>query len=88
VLCNLPFGRGKLFAAVRGRQVPEWAAEFGATTWGTFFLKYLLAHPAVNCVIPGSDRPEYMADNLNAGRGRLPDAAQRRKIVEFWNSLG
>ena len=88
VLCNLPFGRGKLFAAVRGRQVPEWAAEFGATTWGTFFLKYLLAHPAVNCVIPGSDRPEYMADNLNAGRGRLPDAAQRRKIVEFWNSVG
>ena len=88
VLVNLPFGRGRLFSAVRGRQVPEWAAEFDASTWGQFFLKYLLAHPAVNCVIPGTDKPEYMVDNLNAGRGRLPDAATRRKMVEFWNSLG
>lgn len=87
VLCNLPFGRGRLFSAVRGRPVPEWAAEFGATTWGTFYLKYLLAHPAVNCVIPGSDKPEYMVDNLNAGRGRLPDASQRKRMVEFWNSV-
>lgn len=83
VLTALPFGRGRLFSAVRGKQLPEWAAEFAAKTWGQFFLKYLIAHPAVNCVIPGTDKPEYMADNLDAGRGRLPDAAMRRKMIEF-----
>lgn len=88
VLVNLPFGRGKLFSAVRGRPLPAWAAEFDAASWGQFFLKYLLAHEAVTCVIPGTDKPEYMADNLDAARGRLPDAALRRKMVEFWEALG
>lgn len=87
VLVNLPFGRGKLFGAVRGKTLPEWAREFDAASWGQFFLKYLLGHPAVTCVIPGTDKPEYMLDNLDAGRGRLPDAAMRRKMVEFWRSL-
>lgn len=87
VLVNLPFGRGKLFSAVRRKTVPEWAKGFDATSWGQFFLKYLLSHPAVTCVIPGTDKPQYMLDNLNAGRGRLPDAAMRRKMVDFWNSL-
>ena len=87
VLVNLPFGRGKLFSAVRGKTLPPWAAEFDATSWGQFFLKYLLAHPAVTCVIPGTDKPEYMVDNLGAARGRLPDAALRRRMVEFWNSI-
>src|SRR3990172_1641364 len=87
VLVNLPFGRGRLFSAVRGRTVPEWARQFDAASWGQFFLKYLLAHPAVTCVIPGTDKAEYMLDNLDAGRGRLPDAAMRRKMVEFWNAL-
>ena len=87
VLVNLPFGRGRLFSAVRGKALPEWAKEFDAASWGQFFLKYLLAHPAVTCVIPGTDKPEYMLDNLGAGRGRLPDAATRRKMVDFWNSL-
>jgi len=86
LLCNLPFGRGSLFRAVRGKPVPDWAAEFDATTWGQFFLKYLLANSAVNAVIPGSDKVEYMVDNLNAGRGRLPDAAMRRKMADFLNS--
>lgn len=88
VLVNLPFGRGRLFAAVRGRRLPEWAAEFDAASWGQFFLKYILAQQAVTCVIPGTDKPEYMLDNLNAGRGRLPDAAMRRRMVELWESLG
>ena len=87
VLVNLPFARARLFRAVRGKPVPAWAAEFDAATWGQFFLKYLLAHPAVNAVIPGTDKPEYMVDNLNAGRGRLPDAAMRRKMVAFIESL-
>jgi len=88
VLINLPFGRGRLFGAVRGRRLPEWAAEFDAASWGQFFLKYILAQQAVTCVIPGTDKPEYMLDNLDAGRGRLPDAATRRRMVEFWESLG
>ena len=87
VLVNLPFGRGKLFSAVRGKALPPWASELDATSWGQFFLKYLLAHPAVTCVIPGTDKPEYMVDNLGAARGRLPDAALRRRMVEFWNSI-
>ena len=88
VLVNLPFARARLFRAVRGKPVPAWAAEFDATTWGQFFLKYILAAEPVNCVIPGTDKPEYMVDNLNAGRGRLPDAAMRRRMVEFIESLG
>jgi len=87
VLVNLPFARGRLFRAVQGKQMPAWAAEFDAASWGQFFLKYILAQEAVTCVMPGTDKPEYMVDNLNAGRGRLPDAAQRKKMVEFWKSL-
>ena len=87
LMCNLPFGRARLFRAVQGRTVPDWAAEFDATTWGQFFLKYLLAHPAVNVVIPGTDRVEYMLDNLNAGRGRLPDAAMRRRMTAHIDSM-
>jgi aryl-alcohol dehydrogenase-like predicted oxidoreductase len=87
VLVNLPFARGRLFRAVRGKPVPAWASEFDASTWGQFFLKYALAADAVNCVIPGTDKPEYMVDNLNAGRGRLPDAAQRKKMVDLIDAL-
>ena len=83
ILVNLPFARARLFRAVRGKPVPEWAKEFDATTWGQFFLKYILANEAVNCVLPGTDKPEYMVDNLNAGRGRLPDAKMRQRMVEF-----
>jgi aryl-alcohol dehydrogenase-like predicted oxidoreductase len=87
VLVNLPFARARLFRAVRGRPLPAWAAEFDATTWGQFFLKYILAAEAVNAVIPGTDKPEYMVDNLNAGRGRLPDAAMRRRMVAQIDAL-
>jgi aryl-alcohol dehydrogenase-like predicted oxidoreductase len=83
LLCNLPFGRGQLFRAVRGKTVPDWAAEFDAASWGQFFLKYLLSNTSVNAVIPGTDKVEYMIDNLNAARGRLPDAAMRKRMVAF-----
>jgi aryl-alcohol dehydrogenase-like predicted oxidoreductase len=88
VLVNLPFARGRLFSAVRGKPLPAWAAEFNAPTWGQFFLKYILASQAVNCVLPGTDKPEYVVDNLNAGRAPLPNAAMRRKMVAFIESLG
>ncbi len=88
LLCNLPFGRASLFRAVRGKPVPDWAKEFDASTWGQFFLKYLLAEKAVNAVIPGTDKVEYMIDNLNAGRGRLPDESMRRRMRAHIDALG
>lgn len=83
ILVNLPFARARLFRAVNGKAVPDWAKEFDAPTWGQFFLKYILASEAVNCVLPGTDKAEYMTDNLNAARTRLPDAAMRKKMVQF-----
>ena len=88
VLTALPFGRGKLFSAVRGKPLPGWAAEIDAASWAQVFLKYLLSNEAVNCVIPGTDKPEYMADNMNAARGRLPDAGMRKQILAYWEALG
>jgi len=87
VLVNLPFGRNSLFRKAGNRPLPDFAAEFGATTWAQFFLKFILSHPAVTAVIPGTDKPEYMLDNLQAGRGALPDAAMRKRIVQYWDAL-
>jgi len=81
VLTNLPFGRNSLFKAVAGKPAPEWAKDIDATSWAQIFLKFNLSNPAVTAVIPGTDKPEYMLDNLGAGRGRLPDAAMREKII-------
>jgi len=81
VLTNLPFGRNSLFKAVAGKPVPDWAKDIDATSWAQIFLKFNLSHPAVTAVIPGTDKPDYMRDNLNAGRGRLPDAAMRQRII-------
>lgn len=88
VLVNLPFGRNALFRKAGNRPLPDFAAEFGAKTWAQFFLKFILGHPAVTSVIPGTDKPEYMLDNLHAGRGPLPDAAMRNRMVQYWDSLG
>jgi aryl-alcohol dehydrogenase-like predicted oxidoreductase len=87
LLCNLPYGRGRLFRAVKGKQLPDWSKEFGAASWGQFFLKYLIGHPAVNAVIPGTDKVEYMLDNLDAGRGALPDAAMRKRMAAFIDGI-
>jgi aryl-alcohol dehydrogenase-like predicted oxidoreductase len=67
--------------------LPPWSAEFDCTSWAQYFLKYLLAHPAVNCVIPGTRRVSHLRDNLQAGVGRLPDAAMRRRMIEYLGSL-
>ena len=83
-LTNLPFGRGRLFSAARGKPLPSFAAEIDCTSWAQFFLKFLLAHPAVNGVIPGTDRPEFAIDNLSAARGRIPDARMREQMIKFW----
>jgi aryl-alcohol dehydrogenase-like predicted oxidoreductase len=83
VMINLPFGRGRLFNAVQNKKLPEWAKEFDCATWAQFFLKYLVAHPAVTCAVPGMAKAEYVVDNLGAARGRLPDAAMRRRMEKF-----
>ena len=87
VLVNLPFGRGRLFEAVRSKAMPAWAADFEARTWAQFFLKYLVSDDAVTCVIPGMARPEYVTDNLGAATGRLPDAAMRRRMEAFISTI-
>jgi len=87
VLTALPFGRSSLFRVVKGKDVPDWAKEYDAASWGQFFLKYLLGNEVVTAVIPGTDKAEHMSDNLGAGRGRLPDQAQRRKMAEYFDQL-
>lgn len=87
VLTNTPFGRNSMFAKVAGKPLPDFAKEFDAATWPQYFLKFLLSHPAVTAVIPGTDKPQYMTDNLAAGRGRLPDAAMRQRMIAHWATL-
>jgi aryl-alcohol dehydrogenase-like predicted oxidoreductase len=88
VIVNLPFGRNRLFAKAKGKSLPEFAKEIDCTSWAQFFLKFLLGHPAVTVIIPGTDRPEYALDNLAAARGHIPDAAMRKRMLEFWETLG
>ena len=92
VLINVPFGgRGRgaasTFARVKGRELPDWAAEFDASSWAQVFLKYIVSHPAVTVTIPGTTQVRNLEDNQAAGRGRLPDAAMRRRIEQYWDSL-
>lgn len=82
VLINRPFEEGALFQRVKGKQLPEWAKEFDCKSWGQFFLKYILAHPAVTCVIPGTSKPHHMLDNLKAGEGLMPDEKHRQLMVK------
>lgn len=82
VLTAQPLGRGRLFRAVRGQQIPDWAKDF-ANSWAQFFLKYLLADQRVTAVIPGTSNPAHMADNLGAMRGRLPDANERKRMIDL-----
>jgi aryl-alcohol dehydrogenase-like predicted oxidoreductase len=89
VLNNVPFGgRGaSLFPRVAGRPLPDWAAEFDASTWAQFMLKYNLSHPAITAVIPGTTTIDFLRDNQGAGRGRLPDAAMRRRMERYWDAM-
>lgn len=87
VMINLPFGRGRLFNAVQGKKLPEWAGEFDCQSWAQFFLKYIVSHPAITCAVPGMAQAKYVVDNLGAARGRLPDAAMRRRMEQFIDNV-
>ena len=87
VIVNRPFEDGDMFRRVRGRALPEWAAEFDCASWAQLFLKYIFAEPAVTCAIPATSSPAHMADDLKGGIGRLPDANQRQQIRQLWDAL-
>ena len=86
VLINRPFQTGALFRAVSGNEIPDWATEFAAS-WGQFFLKFIISHPAVTCVIPATSKTKHMIDNLGAGTGILPDKAMRKRMSDFFASI-
>lgn len=87
VTINRPFQNGDFFSLVRGKQLPEWAADFDCMSWAQFSLKFILAHPAVMCVLTETANPKHAIDNLGAGYGRLPDAKQQLKMREVFRSL-
>ncbi len=87
VMVNEPYNVGRLFRAVRGQSLPAWAADFDCESWGQFFLKYILDHPAVTVIIPATSDPEHLVDNMGAGVGRLPDQRTRRRMEEYFDAL-
>jgi len=84
IIVNRPFGGGGLLGRLVKRQLPEWAAELDCTSWAQVLLKFVLSHPAVTCVIPGTGKGRHMLDNARAGYGPLPDPAMRRRIAAEW----
>jgi len=87
VIANRPFAEGAMFKRVRGKPLPTWAGEIGVASWAQYFLKWIAGHPALTCVIPGTGKPEHVADNVAAGFGALPDEAMRRRMAEYFDSL-
>jgi diketogulonate reductase-like aldo/keto reductase len=87
VIANRPYQRGSLFRKVKGMTLPDFAQEFDCSSWGQFFLKFVVSHPAVNCAIPATSKVHHMQDNMQAGRGRLPDARQRQQMIRYFESL-
>ena len=82
VLTNRNFNDGALFRQVEGKSLPGWAAEAGITSWAQMFLKYIIAHPAITCVIPTTGKSEHILDNLQTRHGHLPDSKQRARIIK------
>jgi len=87
VLVYVPFGRTRLWNRIGDRELPEWAADFDAQTWAQFMIKFCLSHPGVTCVTPATSRPHHMVDNLGGAMGRVPDEAQRRRMVAYVEAL-
>ncbi len=89
VMAAVPLGgrRGSLLTQAAGHELPGWAAEIGVSSWSQFCLKYVVSHPAVTCAIPGSSKVQHIEDNQAAGHGRVPDAAMRRRMEQFWDRI-
>jgi aryl-alcohol dehydrogenase-like predicted oxidoreductase len=87
VLINRPFQRGELFSKVKDKTLPDWAGECDCASWGQFFLKFIVSHPAVTCAIPATSKVHHLQDNMAAGLGRLPDTAMRKRMVDYFATL-
>ncbi len=87
VIINRPFEGGNMFARVKNKALPEWAAEFDCQSWGQYFLKYIISHPAVTCAIPATAKPNHLLDNMGAARGALPDEAMRKNMAKYFDGL-
>ena len=87
VIINRPFDGGDLFASVRGKPLPKWAAEIDCHNWAQFFLKFIVSHPAVTCAIPATSRVDHMKENMGAGIGRLPDEKTRQRMIAYFRNL-
>src|SRR6266404_2146687 len=87
VIVNRPFGGGDLFSRARAKELPDWVTEFDCRSWAQFFLKWIIAHPVVTCVIPATDKPRHLEDNIQGGIGRLPDPRARQRMVEVVSSF-
>ena len=88
VLINRPYGEGALFGRVKGKELPEWASNYDIKSWGQFFLKYIVSHPAVTCAIPGTSKVHHLEDNLQAAYGKLPDEKGRKQMADYFDGLG
>lgn len=87
VIINRPYQRGQLFRGVKGKPLPPWASEIDCSSWGQFFLKFVVSHPAVTCAIPATSKVSHMVDNMRAGKGRLPTQMQREEMIRYFESL-
>jgi diketogulonate reductase-like aldo/keto reductase len=87
VIANRPFAEGAMFGRVRGKPLPPWVSEIGVASWAQYFLKWIVGHPAITCVIPGTGKPEHVADNVAAGFGKLPDEKMRKQMAAYFDSL-
>lgn len=87
IMINRPFQNGSYFSKVRGKELPEWAAEFDCESWAQFTLKYILSNPDVTCVIPATSSADHLVDNVRAGLGRLPDAAMRKRMLDYMQTI-
>lgn len=87
VIINRPFEEGALFNSVKGKELPAWAKDYDINSWGQFFLKFIISHPAVTCAIPGTSKVRHLTDNLDAAVGKLPDEKGREKMKNHFDSL-
>ena len=86
-IINRPYQGGNLFGKVRGKPLPDWAGEIDCASWGQFFLKFIAGHPAVTCIIPATSKVKHMLDNMAGGKGRVPDAALRKRMITYLEAL-
>jgi diketogulonate reductase-like aldo/keto reductase len=87
VIANRPFARGNLFRLVKEKPLPEWVDEFDCNSWGQFFLKYIVSHPAITCAIPATSKINHVLDNMSAGFGKMPDSTMRKEMENAFERI-